>query len=132
MTKFVNRDFKKTQPDFFYSVSACIITFGKDKPYSDEKIFKGKDLLKCRAEATKYYDKKLEDLRKSKSFLPFASPQNFVKGKNSAPSVTLSLIEHYTDDNSIEHPLMGGDDGDMAQSMEIEAAVLKEKGYLVN
>jgi hypothetical protein len=134
MIEFVNRNLEKTEPDYFYRVSQFVTTFGKDEgktePYTDEDDFKGNDLLKCKAEAEKCYWEKLEVLEQGKYFLPFAAPQNFEFGENAAFSITLSLIEFYTDDNYYTHQLIGEDDETIAESREIEFEVLKAKGLL--
>jgi len=134
MIEFVNRNLEKTRPDYFYRVSEHVTTFGKDEGknegLSHEQDFKGKDLLKCKAEAEKYYWERLEGLEQGSYFSPFAAPQDFEFGKNAAFSITLSLIEFYTDDNYIMHQLIGEDWKTTAESREIEAEVLKAKGLL--
>lgn len=134
MREFVNRNLEKTEPEYFYRVSEFVTTFemdeGKNKPFNHEEDFKGNDLLNCKAEAENYYWKRLNGLEQSKYFLPFAAPHNFEFGKSAAFSITLSLVEFYTDDNYFEHPLNGEDDETIAESKEIERAVLTEKGYL--
>ncbi len=134
MIEFVNRNLEKTEPDYFYLVREYVTTFkmdeGKNEPFSNEQKFEGKDLLKCKTEAEKYYWERLNGLEQGKYFLEFAAPQNFEFGKNAAFSITISLVEYYTDDNLFEHPLIGEDDETTAESREIETAVLTEKGYL--
>lgn len=134
MIEFVNRNLEKTEPDYFYLVWEYVTTFqmdeGKNKPYSHKQKFEGKDLLKCKTEAEKYYRERLDDLENGKYFLELETPQIFEFGKNSAFSITLSLIEFYDDDDFIEHPLIGEDDETTAESIEIERAVLKSKGLL--
>lgn len=134
MIEFVNRNLEKTEPDYFYLVREHVTTFqmddGKNEPFSHEQKFEGKDLLKCKTEAEKYYWERLDGLEQGKYFLPFAAPQNFEFGKNAAFSVTLSLVEYYTDDEYFEHPLIGEDDETTAESIEIETAVLKSKGLM--
>ena len=134
MIELVNRNLEKTEPDYFYRVWEFVTTFGEDEgknePFSHEQDFKGKDLLKCKAEAEKYYWERLEGLEQGKYFLAFEAPQNFEFGENAAFSITLSLIEFYTDDNCYTHQLIGEDDETTAESREIETEVLKAKGLL--
>ena len=134
MIEFVNRNLEKTEPDYFYLVREFVTTFekdeGKNEPFSHEQKFEGKDLLKCKTEAEKYYWERRDGLEQGKYFLEFAAPQNFEFGKNAAFSITLSLVEYYTDDNFYEHPLIGEDEETTAESIEIETAVLTDKGYL--
>ena len=134
MIEFVNRNLEKTEPEYFYLVREFVTTFlmdeGKNEPFCHEERFEGKDLLKCRAEAERYYWERLDGLEKGRYFLPFAAPKNFEFGKNAAFSITLSLVEYYSDDNNYEHPLIGEDDETTAESKQIETAVLREKGLL--
>ena len=134
MIELVNRNLEKTEPDYFYLVRELVTTFGMDESksesFSHEKKFEGKNLLKCKNDAEKYYWERLNGLEQSKYFLPFAAPQNFKFGKNAAFSITLSLVEYYTDDYFIEHTLIGEDDETTTESIEIETSVLKSKGLL--
>ena len=134
MIEFINRSLEKTQPDYFYLVQQLVTTFGmdegKNESFIHEEKFEGKDLLKCKTEAEKYYWEKLDGLERGKYFLPFAAPQNFVFGENAAFSITLSLVEYYSYDNQFEHVLIGEDDETTSESREIEMDILKEKGLL--
>ncbi|MFN8268563.1 MAG: hypothetical protein U0T31_11205 [Chitinophagales bacterium] len=131
MIEFVNRNLEKTEPDYFYRVSEFVTTFGmdegKNEPFSHFEDFKGNDLHDCKAKAEKHYWERLEGLEQGKYFLPFEAPETFEFGKNAAFSITLSLVEYYTDDEYFEHPLIGEDDQTTAESKEIEAAVLNKK-----
>lgn len=131
MIEFVNRNLEKTEPDYFYRVSEFVTTFGMDeskkKPYSHFEDFKGNDLHDCKAKAEKHYWERLEGLEQGKYRLPFEAPETFEFGKNAAFSITLSLVEYYTDDEYFEHPLIGEDYQTTAESKEIEAAVLNKK-----
>ena len=131
MIEFVNRNLEKTEPDYFYRVSEFVTTFGMDegkkKPLSHFEDFKGNDLHDCKAKAEKHYWERLEGLEQGKYRLPFAAPGTFEFGKNAAFSITLSLVEYYTDDEYFEHPLIGEDYQTTAESKEIEAAVLNKK-----
>ena len=134
MVEFVNRNLEKTEPDYFYSEQEFVTTFqmdeGKNEPFSHEERFEGKDLLKCKIEATNYYYERLVGMNQNPYFLPYASPENFELGKNASFSITLYLVEYYSDDEYFEYPLLGEDEETMAESIEIETEVLKSKGYL--
>lgn len=134
MIEFINRNIEKTEPDYFYLVREFVTTFQMDEntnePFTHEQKFDGRDLLKCKTEAEKYYKERRNGLENSKYFLDFAAPQNFEFGKNAAFSITLSLVEYYTDDDYFEHIIMGEDEETTTESKEIEKAVLKEKGFL--
>lgn len=133
MSEFVNLNLFRTQPVYFYKVSEFVTTFeadkGKNDPFTHEEIFKDNDLVKCRAKAETYYWKRLNGLEQGKYFLPFAAPTDFVPGENAAFSISLSLVEYYSEDEQIEHCLLGEDEETILESSEIEAMVLKEKGY---
>src|SRR5215813_832315 len=132
MVEFTNRNLRKTEPDYFYLVREYVTTFGKDKgkrePYVHKQTFKNNDLLKCRAEAEKYYYERLKGLEEGATyFLPFAAPKDFVLGENAAFSITLSFVEYYNEDEEYEYDLVGQDEGTIAESREIETAVLRDK-----
>lgn len=132
--EFVNRNLEKTEPDYFYRVSELVTTFkadpGKNEAFDHTEEFKGNDLLKCKTEAEKYYWERFEGLEDGRYFLPFAAPKDFEIGKNSAFSITLSLVEYYNEDYQYEHILIGEDEKTVSEGNEIEMLVLKEKGYL--
>lgn len=133
--QFLNTDYRKSEPDYFYLVREFVTTFGMDEgkhhSFSHKQKFEGKNLLQCRADAIKYYNERLQGLeREGKYFLPFAAPENFTMGSNAAFSITLSFVEYYSDEECDEHVLIGEDDQTTAESREIELAVLKEKGLL--
>lgn len=134
MIELINRNLERTEPEYFYRVSEFVTTFGmdegKNEPFSHFEDFNGNNLLECKVKAEKHYWERLEGLEQGKYYLPFAAPQNFEFGKNAAFSITLSLVEYYTDDEYFEYPLIGEDDETTAESIEIEADVLKSKGYL--
>lgn len=135
MPEFINRNLEKTEPDYFYTVTQLVTTFGKDdaknEPFIYTERFQGNNLLKCKTQAEKYYYEKLSGLENNgKYFLPFAAPKDFVLGENAAFSITLSLIEYYTDDNNLEYPLLGEDDETIQENRIIERGVLIEKGFL--
>jgi hypothetical protein len=134
MIEFVNRNLEKTEPDYFYLVREHVTTFkmdiGENDSFTHEQKFEGKNLLKSKTEAERYYWNRLNGLVEGKYFLEFASPQNFVFGENAALSVVLSLVEYYTEDEFFEHPLIGESDETIAESVEIETAVLKSQGYI--
>jgi hypothetical protein len=122
------------EPIYFYRVSEFVTTFkldpGKNESICYEQDFKDNDLLKCKAFAEKYYWERMKGLENSKYFLPFAGPENFVYSKNAACSLTLSLVEHYNEDEQFEYPLLGEDDETMFESRETEVMVLRQKGFI--
>jgi hypothetical protein len=115
------------EPIIFYKVSEHLTTFGGDEnktePLDSGKEFKGSSLLKCAREATAYYYKRWAEIEKSDHILPFASPQNFEYGKNSAYLLTLSLVCYYSEDDQIEHFLLGSDNSDTREAEEYEKLI---------
>jgi len=134
MIEFVNRNLVKTSPDYFYLVEEYVTTFemdkGKNEPFWHDQKFEGKNLLKCRIDAEKYYWQRLIGLEQGRYFLEFAAPKDFKLGENAAYSLVLSLVEYYNEDNFMVHSLLGEDERTITESIEIEQAVLKEKGLL--
>ncbi len=128
MIELINRNLGITNPQYFYRVTEYVTTFGKDKdrnqPFTHHQDFKGSDLLKCRKEAANFYHQRLNGLKSSSYFLPFAAPENFKIGINSAFSIMLYLVEFYSDDNYFEHCLIGEDEQTISQSIEIEKELL--------
>ena len=102
----------------------------KSEPYLHNEDFKGENLLECRSKALNYYQKRLEEFRlgEIEFLLPFASPENFKIGENTAFSLTLSLIEYYSEDDQYENPIAGEDEDLITEGLEIEASILAEKG----
>ena len=134
MVEFINKNLRRPDPSYYYLVREFVTTFGADQgnnePFTHEEKFEGRDLLKCRSDAREYYMIRLNGIENNKYFLPFAAPSDFEMGKNAAISITLALVEYYSEDNYFEHPLMGEDDRTTSESREIETAVLKEKGLM--
>jgi len=126
----------QTEPVYFYLVREWVSTFekdeGKNECFIHEEKFKGNNLLKCKQEAENYYYHRLQGLEREGAtyFLPFAGPKDFIEGKNAAFSIHLHLVEYYNEDNLVEHILIGEDDQTNAEGRFIEAAVLREKGFL--
>ncbi len=133
MIEFVNKNLVTKEPRYYYLVEEFVTTFGmdegKNKPIRHEKIFEGVDLLKCKADAKKYYWERLEGLEKTKYFLEFAAPRDFEFGKNAAFSITLSFVEYHNEEEMYIYTLIGGDANEEAESVEFETAILKEKGF---
>ena len=134
MIELVNRNLVTKEPSYHYWVAEMVTTFGmdegKNEPICHEKIFEGVDLLKCKADAEKYYWERLEGLEKTKYFLEFAAPRDFEFGKNAAFSITLAFVEYHNEEEMYISILIGSDAKEEAESVEFETAILKEKGFL--
>ncbi len=135
MPKFTYEDFEVDEPRYFYRVREYVSTMGKD-PGKNEPIeltqdFGGYDLLQCRAEAIQWYNERGRGIEKRGGyFLPFASPQNFVMGKNALFSIDLYFVEYYDDDNYTEYNLLGDSESEIEESRELERFALARKGLL--
>ena len=116
------------EPEYFYRVAEFVTTFGKDEgknePFSHSEDFKGADLLKCKEQAEKYYWERLEGLEKGKYFLQFEAPENFEFGKNAAFSITVALVEFYSEDEQYEHFTFGEDEETTGLSRKLESVVI--------
>ncbi|GAB1445148.1 hypothetical protein MASR2M41_08140 [Flammeovirgaceae bacterium] len=86
---------------YYYKVSEFVTSFGLDPKKNDSvshhtefKPDRQKSLLKCRLEAIAFYESRLIGLENSDGyFLPFAAPDKFKHGVNSAYSVDLYLVQ---------------------------------------
>ncbi|MEJ7736368.1 MAG: hypothetical protein WKF97_02985 [Chitinophagaceae bacterium] len=124
-------------PEFFYRVVEYVTTFEKDpaknKPFEHTTDFREPDLLKLKLEATQFYNEREQGLNDARYFLPYAAKKDLALGQDAAFSITLCLVEYYNDDYYFEHPLMGDDEEDEAESREIEDAALqtfyRERGW---
>jgi hypothetical protein len=134
MIEFLNRNLRRSEPDYFYRVFELVTTFeadpGNNKLYDDTKNFKGRDLLKCKSDAEVYYKERLNGFKDTSFFLPFATAKEFELGKNAAYSIFLRFVEHYSDDEEIEYTILGDDESEMSESRAVESAVLRGKGYI--
>jgi hypothetical protein len=115
--------------NYYYQVDEFVTTFGKDpgknKPFSHTEFFRHNDLHEARKCAFEYYKQRLNGFEKNGGyFLPFASPENFVEGKNSNYSITLYLVEVGETVGEIFHPIAGEDTDEVRESLELEKMVL--------
>lgn len=131
--EFSNRNLEKSKPDYFYQVEEFVTTFRKDadktEPFDHVEIFKDNDLQKARTKAVEYYMERIKGIENRSYVLPFASPDDFKPGENSAFSITLNFVEFYNDDESYFYPIMGEDNATTRESIELEREVLEYLGY---
>lgn len=135
MIEFVNKNLVTKEPSYYYLVEEMVTTFGmdegKNEPIHHEQKFEGVDLLKCKADAEKYYWERLEGLEKSKYFLEFAAPRDFEFGKNAAYSIYLSFVEYHNEEENYLYRIFGCSDAtEEAESIEFETFILREKGFI--
>jgi len=115
--------------NYYYRVTEFVTTFGKDPggndSFSDTKEFDNPgDLWRCRKEALNYHNSRQEGLQKSKYFLPFASPENFVTGKHAAYSIDVYLVEVHQDGEEEEIMLNSGDSIEEEENIRFEEKIL--------
>ncbi len=133
MTELFNTNLHPNkEPEYFYLVSEFVTTFGKDagkqEPFSNDEIFKAKDLKTARIKANSYFDERMEKVDKGEVsyFLPFDSPDEFEFGKNASYSITIYLVEHYSDNEEYLHPVRGEDEESMAEGLETEQSLFNK------
>ena len=127
----MNEEFHEFSPrkfEYFYRVEEFLTTFGKDKeqnePITHTQEFRENGILARREDAYKYYEGRLQGIEeKGRYFLPFASPEDFKAGENSAFSIWLSFVE-VIDGNEYEHILEGEDEEECNESLEYEQNVI--------
>ena len=125
-------DLEEREPEYLYIVSEYLTTFecdpNKTLPFEHTQYFEGNNLLKCRVEAYKWYCERSEGLIKAgQYFLPFASPQDFVMGKNACYNITLSLLQYYSDDNQTAYTIFGDSPDETAEGLELEKIIFAQR-----
>jgi hypothetical protein len=120
---------------WFYRVGEYVQTLVTNpdemESFSNEKDFKDKNLLVAKKEAEEYYKKRLKGFRGGKFFLPYAGPDEYVLGENSAFSIYIAFVELHANGEESEHYLCDYSGKDhQAESIELEKTVLREKGYI--
>jgi hypothetical protein len=111
----------------YYRGHVFVTTYGLDEnktePFSWDFIFDEKDLSVSRQKGIDWFRDTIKGMdEKGGYFLPYASPENFVDGKNSCYSVVLSLIE-VSGTDECEYDLLGTDEDTMLETMEIEQQI---------
>jgi hypothetical protein len=95
---------------FHYEVEIFISTFGAYESYSHTEEFADENLKKAKFQALKRAQE-LELILKQQGmfFLPFASPDEFILGKNACYSISVSLIQEFDDEDIEIHTIEGED-----------------------
>jgi hypothetical protein len=118
---------KPQQTKYIYRGYVMVTTFGldpgKNEAFEDDIDFDLPYLLESREAGIKWYVDTLKGLeRQGKYFLPFASPSDFVEGKNAAYTVTLSFIEIF-DGDEFEYTLLGTNEDYLNSTLEMEEMI---------
>lgn len=133
MVEFRNRNLSKSEPDYFYQVDEYVTTFGKDVNKTDSfehvEVFRDNDLYRARAKAFDYYNERLKGIENKSYVLPFASPSEFRAGEDAAFSITVSLVEYYSEDEFYEYSIEGDDEESTFENKAVERTVFESKGY---
>ena len=111
----------------YYKGHVFVTTFGLDKnktkPFSFDVSFNQKDLSIARENGIDWFNQTIKGIQERGSyFLPYASPKDFVDGKNSCYSVVLSLVE-VSGGDEFEYDLLGTDNETMLETLEIEKLI---------
>ncbi len=125
-----NRNLNCSVTTYKYRGYLSVTTFGadpgKNEPFYHSEDFECTNLLVAREKAINWFKQTIAGLkREGKYFLPFASPEDFIMGKNAAFSVVVSLVI-CQGVNEDEFDLLGTDDGTMEDTLELEDMILKQ------
>ena len=115
---------------FYYVVDVLLGTFGVYPPYSFREEFGNEKLREAKLKALQRA-KEIEIILDYQGmfFLPFASPSEFVTGKNAHYSITVSLVQEFEEDNEYSHQIHtieGEDIDETIEALEFEADIFKQ------
>lgn len=117
---------------YHYLVAIHATTFENDAnrttPFSHHEIFKAEDLMIARKDALAFYEEQLRGLPTASYVLPFSPPEHFERGKNSAISIDLYLVEEH---GEYEYFHSLSDSDEIEETLEIERSVFAELGPLL-
>jgi hypothetical protein len=115
---------------FYYVVDVFLGTFDVYPSYSFREEFGNEKLRKAKLKALQRA-KELEIILEYQGmfFLPFASPQEFVLGKNANYSITVSLVQEFEEDSEYSHEIYtieGEGIDETIEALEFEADIFKQ------
>jgi hypothetical protein len=115
---------------FYYVVDVLLGTFGVYPPYSFREEFGNEKLREAKLKALQRA-KEIEIILDYQGmfFLPFASPSEFVTGKNAFYQITVSLVQEFEEDNEYPHQIHtieGEDIDETIEALEFEADIFKQ------
>lgn len=119
-----NRNLDCAVTTYKYRGCVSVTTFGEDPghhdPYYHTEDFEDPNPLIARSKALSWYKHTIAGLeREGRYFLPFASPDEFVLGKNAAYTVMVSFVICNGSDED-EYDLLGTDERTMNDTLELE------------
>lgn len=106
---------------YYYEVEFIIHAFGLFESYEHVEEFNDLDLSQARSKAFKFYQDTCNGIEKNGYFLPIASYENFVEGKNSCYSICLSLVRECN--NEKEYYTILGDEDEKDEALECEMEI---------
>ena len=112
--------------NYYYEIEVFVSTLGLHEPYTHTEQIADIDLSRARKMAIQMY-KDIENgiLANGKFHYPYASPADFVYGKNACYSITLSFVHSYGD--VIEkYALVGVDEASHIEAIEFENYIFQE------
>ena len=120
---------KDYNENFYYEIAVFMSTLGKEEPFDFTEQIVKYDLNEARQEAIKRFNEIQKGiLDHGTYFLPFASPADFVKGKNACFSISLSFVSEC--DGEVEkYVLHGEDEVTHKESLEFERQIINELRY---
>lgn len=115
---------------FFYVVEVYLGTFGVYPSYSFIEEFGNEKLREAKLKALQRA-KELEIILDYQGmfFLPFASPHEFVTGKNANYSISISLVQEFVEDDEYSHQIHtieGEGIDETNEALEFEADIFKQ------
>lgn len=111
---------------FYYEIEVFVSTNGLHEPYTHIEQITDIDLYLARKKAiNKYIEIEKGLIASGKFYLPYASPAEFVYGKNANYSMILSLVHEYGD-RTEKYELVGADDVSHNEAKEFESYIFQE------
>ena len=110
---------------YHYEVEIYFNTYNEFAPYSHIEKFESGNLLEAREKAFERYEILLSMVQKQgRFFLPFASPENFVKGENASWAAFIMLIEKNGEEEEI-YTIKGQDEKTTLEALNSEKEIFE-------
>lgn len=117
--KFTDRGFEK----YYYELEIFLHTFCDHDSYHHLEEFHNIDLKVARNTAIESYYQNYKGIEKNGYFLPVASFENFVVGKNSCFSIYLNFVQDIN--GEVEKFTIFGDKDEQDESLEFEREIFQ-------
>lgn len=112
--------------EYFYRVSE-FVSLLDGQSFNNDNDFKG-DLKTARENAYNFFKEREKGFENGEAsfHLPFASPNDFQIGENATYSLTLYLVESYSNGEEFVYPLAGESEEEVEEGLQTERDVLKQ------